>query len=241
MPRPGVRLSYLYQNKQLRAIEFRRKGYSYQEIAKSLEVSKSTAYYWTKQVRLSKRAQRKIEKKIKDAIRKGIVAYNKKYAKIRSQEAIQRKTKWKEKAYKEILQELKTLSRRDLMLLSIAIYWAEGYTRSKNVVRVSNSDPFIIRLMMRFFQEICQVPKEKIRATVHLYPQADIRKALRYWSKVTGLPMEQFTKPQVQISRSSKRKRDSHRLPYGTLHLNISSTELTWKIKGWIQGIGRLI
>ena len=192
-------------------------------------------------MKLSRKARERIKRKVQEAIKKGIIAYNKQYAKIRSQEASQRKEKWKEEAYKKILQELGTLSRRDLMLLSVAIYWAEGYTRSENIVRVSNSDPLIIHLMIRFFQEVCGVPKEKIRATIHLYPQIDTKKAIKYWSRITGLPSKQFTKPQIQISRSSKRKRDPHRLPYGTLHLNISSTELTWKIKGWIQGVSHLI
>ena len=89
----------------------------------------------------------------------------------------------------------------------------------------------------RFLREICKTPEEKIKAKMHLYPQIDPEKATFYWSKITGLSKAQFLKPQFQISKASQHKRNPNTLPYGTLHLEVYNTELTWRMKGWIEGL----
>lgn len=239
--RPSVRLISLYSNKKSRALKLRRSGHSYKEIADILKVSKSTAYLWTRKIKLSKTAQARIEEKIKEALRKGLIAYNEIYGKIRSQEAAKIREGYKKQAFQEISKEIRKLSFRNLKLIGLALYWAEGSKKSRNNIDFSNSDPFIIRIIMRFFREICGVPDERIKATIHLYPQINPKKATLFWSKIAGLSPVQFTKPQVQISKASKRKRNPNTLPYGTLHLRVFDTELTWKIKGWIEGIINLM
>lgn len=239
--RPSVRLISLYSDKKSRALKLRRNGHSYKEIADILKISKSTAYFWTRKIKLSKTAQARIEEKIKEALRKGLIAYNEIYGKIRSQEAAKIREGYKEQALKEILRKIKKLSLRDLKLIGLALYWAEGSKKSRNSTDFSNSDPFIIQTTMRFFREVCRLPEEKIKAKIHLYPQIDPKEATLYWSEITKLPVTQFEKPQVQISKASKKRRNPNTLPYGTLHLRISNTELTWKIKGWIEGIINLM
>jgi len=91
--------------------------------------------------------------------------------------------------------------------------------------------------MMKFFREICHIPDEKIKALVHIYPGLNYKKVLTFWTKIAKLPKKNFYKPQTQISRASKRKRDRNTLPYGTLHLTAGNTLITSQVKGWIQGI----
>ncbi len=231
--RPSVRLTPLYLKKKQRALVLRRQGYSYQEIAQSLRISKSTSYYWARKVLLTKVAQTKIDKKQKEALRKGLLAYNAVYAKLRSQKAAAIREEYKKKAAKEI----RTLSRKDIRILGSALYWAEGGSKNRYSLRFANSNPMIINATMRFFREILNIPDEKIKARIHLYPDTDQKKAIDYWKKVTGLSRGNFHKPQVQISRASKRKRPRNTLPHGTLHLTVNSTELVCRVRGWIQGI----
>ncbi len=233
MGAPSVRLIPTYLKKKKKAIKLRKKGWSYRELAQTFQVSKATVYAWTRKTKLSKSAQNRIQRKIKEALKKGLIAYNKTHSKIRSQEAEKIREEYKRKALKEI----KTLSPKDLKLIGATFYWAEGFKKSRNTFRFSNSDPLAIKIMMRFLIEICKIPKEKVVVKMHLYPQIDPKKATLYWSKVTGLSKTQFAKPQFQISKASKRKRNPNTLPYGTLHLDVYSTKLTWRVKGWIQGI----
>ena len=231
--RPSVRLVQIYLNKKVRAVNLRKQGYSYQEVAQILKISKSTAYLWTKKIRLSISAKKRIQNKIKEALGRGLIAYNKIHGKIRSQEAAKIREDYKKKASREI----KKLSKKDLKLIGAALYWAEGGLRNRNSLRFGNSNPLMIKTIMKFFREVCNIPPEKIKARIHLYPNINQKKATNYWIKITNLPRRNFHPPQIQISRASQGKRPINTLPYGTLHLTVSNTELTCKVKGWIQSI----
>jgi len=235
--RPSVRLIKKYSNKKLRAARLRRRGKTYGEIAQNIKISKSTAYDWTRQIKLSKNARIKIERKLKEAFRKGFTAYNKMYGKIRSYEAAKIRRNIEEKSSKEI----KRLSLNDLKLIGSALYWAEGNKKHRWHLRFGNSDPEIVRVIMQFFREVCKIPNKKIRARIHVYPGIVQKKALNFWSRITKLPKRNFYKPQMQISRASKNKRAKNTLPYGTLHLVAGNTEITSMVKGWIQGISEKI
>lgn len=122
-----------------------------------------------------------------------------------------------------------------LKIVGAALYWAEGYNASRNCVVFSNSNPGMIRVMMRFFREVCQVPAEKFRGKVAIHPHLNIRDAVGYWSGISGIPLHQFYKPLLAVSRSSKGKRDT--LPRGTFNIIINDVVCCSRIKGWIEGI----
>ena len=235
MGAPSVRLFPFYLRKKKRAVKLRKLGRSYREIAQTLRISKATAYIWTRKVKLSRSARNRIQRKTEESLKRGLIAYNKIHGKIRSEEAAKIRGKYKIRAFKEI----KCLSLKNLKLIGIALYWAEGDKKNRNMFRFTNSDPFIIKIMMKFLKEIAEIPEEKIIARMHIYPQINPQAALLYWSKIANLPKTRFVKPFFQISRASKHKRKHNALPYGTLHLEVYNTELTWKMKGWIEGVSQ--
>ena len=122
-----------------------------------------------------------------------------------------------------------------LKKVGACLYWAEGYKASFNMVNFSNSDPFMIKLMMIFFREVCNVPSEKFRGVVHIHPHLDRETARIFWSKTSGIPLAQFHKTQIAVSKASQQKRDT--LPLGTFRIVICDTRLQCKILGWIKGI----
>lgn len=124
-----------------------------------------------------------------------------------------------------------------LKVIGTALYWAEGYKQSINMVNFTNSDPEMICLMMKFFREVCSVPEEKFRGIVHIHPHLNRGEAVKFWSGVSKIPVKQFHKTQLGISRASKQKRDT--LPRGTFRIVICDMRLQTKIKGWIKGIER--
>ncbi len=218
-------------------ITLRKKGKTYSEIEHILQIPKSTIAWWLRDVRLSQRTQKILREKSKKKWSDNITAYNRVYAKIRSEEATKIREGYKKEGLEEISKEFDELSFKDLKIIGIALYWAEGNKKDRNMLRFCNSDPSMIKIMMRFLREIIKVPDEKITAKMHIYPQINPQTALSYWSKVTDLPEQRFAKPFIQISKMSEKKRNPNTLPYGTLHLEVYSTEIIWRIRGWLQGI----
>ncbi len=122
-----------------------------------------------------------------------------------------------------------------LKMVGSGLYWAEGNKAGRNVVGFSNSDPHMIDLMMQFFRRVCKVQNSKFRGVIHIHPHLNKEKAQKFWSKISGIPLNQFHKTQIAISKASKSKKDT--LPLGTFGIVISDTRLQSKIKGWIKGI----
>jgi hypothetical protein len=95
----------------------------------------------------------------------------------------------------------------------------------------------MIKLIIKFFEEICKVPKGKMRANVQIHSNVTSEEAISYWSAVSRVPKSQFTKCYLRLTPSSKQKRPFNTLPYGTLRVSVYDTQMTSKVKGWIQGI----
>lgn len=64
-------------------------------------------------------------------------------------------------------EEGRLLVRREdhLYVAGVMLYWAEGDKSSRNAARISNSDPEVLRLFMRFLRECLNVPDEQVSVT----------------------------------------------------------------------------
>jgi len=125
------------------------------------------------------------------------------------------------------------LSKKDenLKVASIMLYWGEGDSKIENSdVRFSNTDPRMVRIFSNFLRYICQVPKEKIRVMMILYPDLNEKICMEFWSKASCIPSGQFYKTQVIHGRHPTR-----RLSYGVCMIGIVSREVKEKIFVWIN------
>ena len=218
--------------KKEQAFKLRRKGKSYNEIRKILNIpSKGTLSYWFKDLHLSPAANQRLEHHILLARERGLLKYNsdrKKAITIENKEA--RKANEK---------EIGVLSKRELLLVGVALYWGEGTKRvqANNIgVALANSDARLISLFMRFIREILLVPEERIRAGIQVHENVDIEKAKQFWAEVTRLPRDRFYIVK-QISRASNYKRPSNSLPHGTVTIKVNKRILFYKIMGYIDGL----
>ena len=210
-----------------KARQLRHKGWPVREIAKFLSCSKSSVSKWVRDISLT---PEQIEKLKLNQDRGRAKAANHpnspKHVWQRIRESIV------QLAIKDIPLRC---DKQSLKIAGALLFWAEGYKRVHNVVFFSNSDPDMIRLMMRFFREICKVTESKFRGALHIHPHLDGRKAESYWSEISGIPLKQFHKLQTAVSKASKGKRDT--LPLGTFTIVISDVRLRSQIEGWITGI----
>ena len=211
-----------------KAIYLRHAGWSYNVIAGRLGVSKSTLSNWLKDTPYTPN----------DETRRKIKAGPAKSAEIRHAAKVAAIAE----AYDSSAREIGMLSKRDLMLLGIGLYIGEG-TKMYEMVRVINANPDVIKLAVRWFGEICHVPISNLIMRIHIYPDCDEKTTLRYWSKISGIPLTQFQKTQID-RRTGKKTKKRGTLPYGTAHLSVRSmgnkrhgVMLHRKIIGWIEAI----
>lgn len=135
------------------------------------------------------------------------------------------------------IREIDRFSLRELKFIGIALYWAEGYkSLACKGVEFTNTDPAMIRLMMRWFREICNVKESQFRIRLQLHNGEGIERIKNYWAEITEVPISQFTKAYIKVSPTSKKK-VGNLIPYGTCSIRISDILLITKIKGWIKGL----
>lgn len=210
-----------------KARELRSLGWSVGSIAKQIKCSKSSISRWVRDISLTAAQIERLESNQERGRAMAAAHPN-------SPKAVW--TKIREGIMEAAAQEIRGRpSSYIIKVVGASLYWAEGYKAGMNVVNFSNSDPSMIKLMMRFFREVCEVLPSKFRGAVHIHPHLDRERAVRFWARVSGIPLRQFHSIQVAVSRASKQKRDT--LPVGTFRIVISDTRLHSRIKGWIRGI----
>lgn len=213
------------------AINLRKRGKSYNEISKIINAPKSTLSVWLRDVKMPARIKKEFWSKTREKWAKSITEFNKKQG-----ERARRKS---EKLQENATNSIKNLSKKDLLLVGTALYWAEGYKKSRWTATFSNSDPSMIEVIMKFFEKICGVPKRKLKAIVQIHPNVTPKQAINYWSRISRIPQNQFSKCYSRLSPSSKQKRPINTLPYGTLRISVYNYKIINKIKGWIKGISQ--
>ncbi len=205
-----------------KAIKLRKKGKSYSEILKKVNASKGTISNWLRDIKLTKKQQKRLIKKSQ----KHLYDYAKKKQR-KKKEKIKRITKKSQK-------QLKNLTKNPLFLPGLMLYWAEGDKSEQGYcVKFTNSDSAMIKFMMNWFRKICKVPENKFRISIQIHSLNCNKKVKKYWSKITNIPTSQFYKSYVKKTSLGQRKNK----PYnGTCAIRINDIDLLRKIKGWILG-----
>jgi hypothetical protein len=142
------------------------------------------------------------------------------------------------------LKDIGSLSKRELFLIGVCLYWAEGAkqkeTNVSQITRLSNSDPKLINVFLKWLREICKINKDDIFFYIFLHETAKekLQSVKEYWSEVTEFPLNKFNRvtwKKNKIKTNRKNIGDSYR---GLLSVNVKrSTNLNRKIAGWILGI----
>lgn len=215
-----------------KACELRRQGYVYSEILKVVPVAKSTLSLWFRDVGLAKAEKQKITQKRIDAQKKG--------ARAKHEQRVKLTKDIQEKARKEIGK----ISKRELWLLGIALYWAEGSKEKERYpgssLRFSNSDHKMVRLFIQWLESCAGVSKDEIYCNLYIHEthQYRIAEVVYFWSNATGLPVTSFGKTYLKKNKIGTKRKNIGNLYNGVLRVSIrSSSSLNRKIVGWIQGI----
>lgn len=210
-------------NERRAALELRKQGKSYNQIKRELGVSKSTLSLWLRSYPLTKSQMRALRDL--NAIR---------IERFRETMRMKRERKLLEHYQAEKLKWL-PLSKRELYIAGLFLYWGEGTKAGRGTVCISNTDPKVMQFSLRWLTEALEIPREKIKVCLHLYNDMTPKKEITYWEKILDLPQSQFDKP--YIKQSFKNTIDRKGFGHGTCGLRISSVELKGRIMMAIKGI----
>jgi len=123
------------------ATNLREQGKSYNEIANILKVPKSTLSVWLRDIKMSPEIRKKFWNDVKQRQAKSITEFNKK----QGEKARKNAQEIQESAAKTI----NALSKKDLLLIGAALYWGEGYKKSRWTLAFTNSDPLMVKIIMK--------------------------------------------------------------------------------------------
>ncbi|MEK7077160.1 MAG: hypothetical protein AAB967_02925 [Patescibacteria group bacterium] len=198
------------------------KQLGYSSIRKLVPVSKSTLSNWLRNFPLTEERIRELKK----------AGWPKFEARVEKYRATMKKKREMEdqKEYKTYTKRFsKKMSQESFFVAGLMLYLAEGSKTSNYTVSVANTDARVIKFFTKWLQVFFEVPKEKLKASLHLYENMAIEKEKDFWKNELGFDRSQFYKPYITTNKkSSFLYKESFR--HGTCSVIFSNTRLKRKI-----------
>jgi DNA-binding transcriptional MerR regulator len=173
-----------------KAIKLRLQSKSYSQIKKELNVSKSTLSNWLKNYPLS-------EEKIRE-----LRDWNPKRIEKCRNTKLKKKLERLKILYLEEEKSLAPLTKRDVFIGGLFLYWGEGTKTSEARTSLSNTNPIMIKFFIQWLR-LLNIPLGKIKIYLHLYNNMSVKKEINYWSKKLDIPKNQFAKPYIKANNSN--------------------------------------
>lgn len=210
-----------------KAVELRRQGWTYDKIAETLNISKSTCSLWLRG--LPRPPRRPYTPERHAAMWEG---HWMPYHERQEEERLAVKL--------AACREVGEFGESDVLVAGALIYWCEGekdksYRRNERVSFI-NSDPALITLFRRFLRA-AGVSWERLRLRLHIHETADIAAATEWWSELVGFPAEEFQKPVIKRHNPKTVRKNIADEYRGCLQISVAkSADLYRRIEGWAYG-----
>jgi transposase len=210
-----------------RARELRGQGWTYNEIQAELGCSKSSVSLWVRDLphpepRCTPEEQR--------------ARMNAGLARLRAeQDQVREETK------RAAAADIGKLSDRELFLVGVGLYWAEGakdkpYSHREQVLFV-NSDPGMISVFLAWL-DLLQVERERLRFRVMIHESADVPGAEHYWADHVGADGGSFNKTTLKKHNPKTVRKNVGDTYRGCLVIYVlQSADLYRRIEGAWYGI----
>lgn len=181
-----------------RAQALRRNGWGIKEIARKLGASQSSVSAWSRDIFLSQKQQNRLLNKSKTEGQKALfrlaeIARKKRVEIVMNQKILGEK-------------DVKKLSKRDLFIAGLALYWGEGYKKGNEELGFTNNDPRVIKFIMKWLIEIYDVSILDFifRISMNEVYENSIAHVTRKWARILRVDQAQFTKPSIIHVRAQK-------------------------------------
>lgn len=212
-----------------RARELRLQGWTYDQIQVELGCSKSSISLW---VRDLPRPERKRSTEEAAAVaRKGWEE------KLRIRDEERQHTK------EEARLAVGDLSDRELFLIGVGLYWAEGAKdkvhgdRRREKLQFINSDPNVIRFYLTWLTSL-GVDRDRMRFRVSIHESADVAAAEAFWADLVGADRSTFQPSTLKKHNPRTNRRNTADTYQGCLVIYVlKSADLYRRMEGAWYGI----
>ncbi|WP_216588796.1 hypothetical protein [Streptomyces brasiliscabiei] len=159
-----------------RARDLRRQGWTYNQIQAELGCSKSSVSPWVRDLPAPAPQCTPDEQ---------LARMNAGLARLRAAQNLER-----EEVKQVAAAAVGALSDRELFLVGVGLYWAEG-TKDKpharrETVEFVNSDPNMIAMFLAWL-DLVGVERDRLHVRVMIHETADVEAAERYWAHLVGI------------------------------------------------------
>ena len=199
---------------QQAACDLRALGWTLADIAVNIGVSKSSVSLWVRDVEFDPRPRRR--------------------ARRRGPNALQRRKTAEIEALREAgVLRLGELGEQAFLAAGAALYAGEGSKRDGSV-SFANSDTKMIEFFCRWLRHFFDIDESRLRLRVYLHEGLDLDAAQNYWSRVTGIPLEQVRKGYRAVPDPTIR---TAKHPYGCAYVRYCCARTHRSIMGLIDAL----
>src|SRR3990167_1868383 len=163
--------------KKIEAINLRKKGLSIKYIAKKLNVSTSSVSLWTRDIILTQEQYKVLESHARDPLYGKRLDYIN-HIKLQTNKKV-------EELKRKGINEVGLLSKRELFLVGIALYWSEGFKKDSHRSR--------IREIERHWSDLTNIPLNNFRKPYFQNVK---------WKKIYDHPDEYYGLLRVKVLKS---------------------------------------
>jgi hypothetical protein len=173
---------------KLRAIELRKEGHSLNEIVAMLDIVKSTASVWVRNVPLSVTARRILTSKVGEGRMRGGDTRRRMNTEAKNLARIEARS---------MIASLPSHRGLDKLMCGL-LYYCEGAKDTSSGIRFTNSSPSLMAKFIDLFQKSFIIERQRVRMGLHLHGYHDQVVQRAYWSKITKIPKNQFIRPYLK-------------------------------------------
>jgi hypothetical protein len=186
------------------------------ELADRLALSRSTIYYWVRDLPIPGSNPRGEWPAGAQAL--GCRAMRTKYRRLR------------EEAYAEGRAMFEDLMHEPTFRDFLCLYMAEGSKRSRNVVALCNSDVEIVKLANRW---ICRFASNPVTYSIQYHADQDLQELVEFWGAELGIDPESIGLQRKSNSNGLRGR--TWRSKYGVLTVRSADTYFRARLQAWID------
>lgn len=126
------------------------------------------------------------------------------------------------------IEKVSTSSKDFLFGIGMGIFWGEGNKVDKRVLRISNTDPELIKSFVYFLKKICNINEQRLSYSIICFNDADTETARKYWAEKLDVDPKKFGKiTQIEPQGKGTYKRKSQ---YGVCIAQANNI----KLRAWL-------
>lgn len=200
------------------ATNLRKTGKTYNEIHSVISyISKGTLSRWLSHIELTKEQNKIIEERsYRGRLKASLTNRSKKRERIQLY-------------FRQARQLFVKYSTNSFFIAGLILYWAEG-TKTTESVHFMNSDPRLVKLMIKWVQKYLHVSNKKMRARLYIHKIYAHENHEQFWKKIIILPKKQFLKTIYKPTPHTVKRNPNYK---GCIRIDAGGVQEFYMIKFW--------